>query len=629
MDNLLEQALRYLLFALAAIVGPGIGAQRILRLAVDPALVVPLGMAATAGAYWLAAATGVPLFFLAPLAALDAAAVLRPAAARMAAGPRLAGAWAPAAALVAVLALTQYPWNRLAASGELLLDPLVPFDSAFHVGLTHELATGYPPQVPGMAGHPIGYHLGLDLVRAAGLRFFGVHPYHAINRFDVTLGALSLVLALRAAVQAIGGTALAVALAPWTLLFTDFSWIFAFNPQAHWWTDLLRGNLLISLAVSNPLVPALALALGAAVALARYQRGEGRGWLALAAAQALAVPFFKVFLGAHLLLGLGLSALTRRWRSDAPALAATALPCAAATAALVLGQGGTTLDVTVSPLDLVRETREILGLGPLAGVALAAWALLWLAASLGVRTFGLPAAADAAASASAPARALAWMALAAWPLGLLFRVSAPVTLAGQKAFNDAYVLIEQGGPLLWLFTVVALARIADTGRRALAVVAVAALVSLPATVQFVAKKSTEPPDPLPAGIVRAMRALESASAPGDVILQRPAARYPPPPVVLIGRRVPYERFTPFMTQFVPAEKMRQRHETVYRFFRTTDRGEALAIAQSLGARHLCLYGPDRVRFDGAGLLEPIHEEPAARCYHLRRPGPASAVDGMP
>ena len=92
-------------------------------------------------------------------------------------------------------------------------------------------------------------------------------------------------------------------------------------------------------------------------------------------------------------------------------------------------------------------------------------------------------------------------------------------------------------------------------------------------------------------------------------------------MVLIGRRVPYERFTPFMAQFVAAEAMQRRHEAVYRFFRTTDRAEALAIARSLGAAHLCLYGPDRVRFDTTGLLTPIHEEPAGRCYHLAVPAP--------
>ncbi|HEY7435530.1 MAG TPA: hypothetical protein VIE41_10360, partial [Methylomirabilota bacterium] len=247
MDSLLEQTLRYLSFALVAIVGPGLGAQRLARVAVDPALVMPLGTAAAAGAYWLSAASGLPWLFVTLVACLDLAMLLPRGPWRRAPGPGLRGALGPAAALIALLAVTQYPWNRVGASGEFLIDPLVPFDSAFHVGLTHELAAGYPPQVPGVAGHPLGYHLGLDLVRAAALRFAGVDPYHAIARFDVTLGALALVLVLRGVVQALGGPPLAVALAPWTLLATDFSWIFAGNPQAHWWTDLLRGNLLISL----------------------------------------------------------------------------------------------------------------------------------------------------------------------------------------------------------------------------------------------------------------------------------------------------------------------------------------------------------------------------------------------
>jgi len=36
-------------------------------------------------------------------------------------------------------------------------------------------------------------------------------------------------------------------------------------------------------------------------------------------------------------------------------------------------------------------------------------------------------------------------------------------------------------------------------------------------------------------MVRAMRALEAVSQPGEVVLQRPGARYPPAPVILIGR----------------------------------------------------------------------------------------------
>ena len=55
---------------------------------------------------------------------------------------------------------------------------------------------------------------------------------------------------------------------------------------------------------------------------------------------------------------------------------------------------------------------------------------------------------------------------------------------------------------------------------------------------------------------------------------------------------------------------------VYRFFRTTSREEAVAIARSLGASFLALYGQDRVRFDTTGLLEPIHEEDGARVFRI-------------
>ena len=384
---MLLATLRYAAFALAAIVGPGIALQRLARVAIDPALVLPLGAAATAAAYWLSLVAGVPWLYPVLIAAFGAAFFVSRAPFALAPGPPLRGAIAPIAVTVAVLAATQYGGNRVSASGEFLLDNLVPYDTAFHVGRARELTLGYPPQLPGVSGFSLGYHLGPDLVRAAALRWAAVDPYDSINRFDVTLGAIALILALRSMTRAAGGGALAVGLAGFIPLAADFSFLFAANPQAHWWVDLLRGNLLVSLALSNPLIPALALCLGALIALDRDHDGAGRGWLWLAAMQAGAVPFFKVFLGAHLLLGLGVSALLRRqpWR----AALAVAFPCAAATAVLVLGQGGRTVEVAIAPLDLVRITRESLALPPLSGVALAGWAVLGVAASLGLRVMGV------------------------------------------------------------------------------------------------------------------------------------------------------------------------------------------------------------------------------------------------
>src|SRR5438034_3528409 len=349
-----------LAFAGLALVGPGLAIQRIFRVRVDPCLVLPLGTAVCAGIFWLSLVLEQARVFPAGILLLDLVLLARLGPWRQA-GPSLRGALPPFLALVAFLAVTAYPWNHRGPEGDFLLDPLVPYDTAFHVGLARELTLGYPPQIPGVSGFPIGYHFGIDLVRAAALRWAGLDPFDAIARFDATLGALALVLALRAITHRLGASPAAVSLAPWTLLLADFSFVFAPNPQAHWWADLLRGNLLVSLAVANPIVPALAMALGALCAFSRYQAGEGRGHLALAGGLAFAVPFFKVFLGAHLLLGLGVAALLRRGRGLGPFLA-VGLPCALATALLALGQGGETVSVVVAPLDLVQVTRESLQL---------------------------------------------------------------------------------------------------------------------------------------------------------------------------------------------------------------------------------------------------------------------------
>jgi hypothetical protein len=325
------------------------------------------------------------------------------------------------------------------------------------------------------------------------------------------------------------------------------------------------------------------------------------------------VPFFKVFLGAHLALGL-LVALARTRRLEV-ALAAGLVSIA--TLALAMGQGGHTVAVTLAPLDLVRISRESLGLVPLHGLRLAGFAVLWIAASLGLRLFGVPAALRALRDPGVIAPALAAMALAAWPLGLLLRVSAPQMLEGQKAVNDAAYLVEQGGPLLWLFTAGALARWMEKWAvPRLAALAVLALLALPSTAQFVIKKAKEAPDPLPAPMVSAMAALAADSRPGDVVLQRPGARYPPAPVILIGRRVPYERFTPWLTQFAPAAALEARHEVVYRFFHTTNAEEAMAIARGLSARYVVLYGGERLLFDPTGRLVPVYEEDGARVYRI-------------
>lgn len=604
--------LRFCAFAALAVLGPGAGLQRALGRPVHVALAIPLGTAWAALWAWLEVASGLPGLF--PAGALLGSAPLAVRGLGRIEGEESWRGPAPAfAALLALLAVSQFGWNRLTADGRFVLDPLVPYDAAFHAGLTLELAAGYPPQVPGVSGLPLGYHLGPDLVRYAAWRWAGVHPFDAQTRFDVVLWGLGLILALRAAARALGAGTGAVALAGFVPLLGDFSWAFAGDPQAHWWTDLLRGNLLVSLAHSNPVIPALGLALGALTLASRP--APTKADTALAVACAAATPYFKVFLGAQLAAGLAFAALFARGAARG-AVAAPALAAALGTAALAGGTGGETVAVVVAPFDLVEVTRRQLGMEPATGGAFAAFAVAWVLLSLGLRVFGVVPACAALLRGGIAARALAPMALGGWPLALMIRVSAPEVLGGQPVINDAAYFVEQSGPLLWLFALAGLERALGARlQRPLVLLALAGL-ALPATAQFALKKRVAEVERLPAEMVELTRALERASRPGDVVLQRPGGRYPPAPVVLVGRRVTYERFTPYLTQFAPRPVLEARHATVHRFFRTRDAAEAEAIVRELGARFVALNGPDRLRFEPPPQWRLVHDAPGARLYQV-------------
>ena len=542
----------YVAFVLVAVVVPGAGLQRWMRLRVDPALVVPLGAVVAASAQALGLATGWPPL-AACLVAVTAGGVLlgRP---RFAERPP-ASVLPAALALLALLAATQWRGNLPAADGGFLLDPMG--DQPLHAGLAWEL-TLPRPQVPGLAGVPLSYHVGADLVRAAALQWAGVRPYAPLNREEPALWALALMLALGSVSRRLGAPPLAVALVPFTVLMTDFSWLCALVPGMTWWSDVFRGNVLISMAFANPVVPALALALGALLALARHDAGEGRGWLLLASLQAAAVPWFKVFLGAQLAAGLLLAgALALRRRAGAVSGSGTAwVPlalgaiAAAATLPLVLGGTGEQVEVVVAPLRLVAGSLRQLGLEPgLAGLLLAT--APWLVVSLGLRLAGVREAFRALLDGPAFAAAAAAVALAGWPLALLLHVAAR-DVEGQELPSATIYFVEQSGVFLWVFAAAALARTVARTRRPALTLAAVALLGVPSTVEFALRKAWVAPDPVPGAVVRALDAIARDGRPGDVVLQRPGGRYPPLPVVLAGRRVVYERFTPYLTQFAPA-----------------------------------------------------------------------------
>jgi len=133
-------------FVLLALVAPGAGVQRWARVRIDPALVLPLGAVLAAFAYWLSLASGLAWLFPLALAIPALGLVVRRPGALDPPVPR--SLWPAVAALVALLAATQYRLNRPGADGAFLFDPMG--DQPLHAGITWELTLPYPPQVPGL-----------------------------------------------------------------------------------------------------------------------------------------------------------------------------------------------------------------------------------------------------------------------------------------------------------------------------------------------------------------------------------------------------------------------------------------------------------------------------------------------
>jgi hypothetical protein len=616
----LEALLRFSLFAALALLLPGLALQRLARVRPDPALVLPVGALFCSVAYYVALRADEPLLF--PLLTAATAVGFAVPGARSAAaapGPSLRGAVVPFAVLVALFAATQYRVNRVAPDGSFLVDVGEHQDTALHVGLTFELVAGYPPQVPGPAGVPLRYHVGAHLVRAAAVRWAGVHPYDLLNRLEITLWAAGLVLALRAVAQALELGRAAVALAGFLPLAADLSFVPGLWLGAWYWAFKLGDSFVEAVFYANSIAPAMMLVLAAIVAFRRHERGEGRGWLVLAGALSGGVAQFKVFTGAQLLLAAATAWLVRRSRS----LMALAVPAALAVLVLVLSSGGHGTAppvVALEPLAPTNPAREAYGLAPATGLAFVVSGLAWIVLSLGLRAAGLPAAwralrggtaegpgaADrraAVASAGAVAGALA---LSGWPLALL------VSIRADPDVDESFYFLQASGLVLWLFAAPALASLA---RRSVALAAVAAVVALLPAAEFVAHKSMQAPLVVPAASVRAMAALRAASCPGDVVLSRVRIAKVPLPVVLAGRRVALADYIGYWRQFTTLEALEARRALVREFFQARDPASAEAVAARLGAGYVHLHGA-KAPVEETGALVPLFAEGDERVYRI-------------
>lgn len=619
----LAATLAWLLFVLLTCVGPGLALQRLLRVPLEPAVVLPLGLLACAGGYgaslYFASAWLFPVLML----ALDASLLLgwrRPWT--RAPGPSLRGAVPSVAGLGLLFAFTQFGLNRCAPDGGFLLDPLERVDTAFHVGVSFELTHDWPPQVPGLAGVPLHYHVAGHLVRAAAMRFAGLHPYDLLTRFDLLFGLIALVLAWRALGHALGVSRWVLACLPWSLVLSDAAFVLAPWAGTTWLAELTGANGLLVLFFGNTLVPALALAFGALVLLARvtacssepttHDAGHARGrTLCLAALLVAGLAFLKLFVLPPLLAGLALACLRARDRRASVALLVPGL----VTLAYVLATGPA-LGTFSAHWDPARLGAQVLALWERTPTRPSPWLLAgatgaWLFLALGVRALGVTRAWRGLLS-TQPVRVI----VAVWALcGWLAR---GVQLTADGRFDESVYFSIQSGCVLWLFTLEALhawwlaAPVHQRAWRALAA-GTCLLLALPTSLDFVRRRLATPAEHVPAALLRASRRVAELSRPGDVVWMPSFSRWPPPPLVFVGRRVPYAEYLPYLTQFAPQATLDARLANVRRFFRGGDPGAGEAPA----AGTLVYIGGRRTPIEDGLELEAVYAEEGVRLYRLR------------
>ena len=511
-------------------------------------------------------------------------------------GRRSRGALAPAIAVVALLARHAVPAATAStADGAFRLDPFVAPDTAFHVGLTYELATGYPPQVPGCRRLPPRLpprarprpRGRLALGRRAALR-----PDRRGSTSPV--GALMLVLLLRGIVHALGGSAARGGAR-------------TLDAPRHRLLVRVRGEPAGAL-VGGP--PARQPARVAGAREPDRARAGPRPRGASSRSPRTSAT------GARAPLVLAVAAGRRRCRSSRSSSART---CCSGSAARSCCAGGRARSLVVAvpggardggarprpgrhhgrreprsprPRRAPRARRS--GSRPLSGLALAASRSLWLVASLGVRA-GRRCRRPRAALRDGPVvrhgpRRHGPRRLAARPA--LPRGRARVARPGRRSSTTPRTSSSRAAPLLWIFTAIAIGR--WPAARARWAIPLLALLALPSTLQFVVKKALLPTTPCPRRACapcarsrwRAGRATSCCSGRARAIPRCPSC-WP-------GGASPTSASRRTSRSSSSREDAQRRHETVYRFFRTDDVGDAAAIAREL-RRALRLPVRDRPR----------------------------------
>jgi hypothetical protein len=595
---------------------PGIAilGQLHLRLnAIELALLgLVLGIAASNFVYATVAWAGVPSLYLAwPVMAFAWFVIGRSRRPRSRISKRVAlapniGVWL--VALICVLPLSILP--TFTSDFVALEDGTIQFsqyrDGLLHVSVTNELAHSFPPQAPFLAGRPLTYHYGMELVAVVFHRFLGIAASDVCIRL---LPALYLGLVVLAAYSLgwrwLGSAPIALITSLLIVLGEDFSYIpgLLLGGDGIWIADYFQVPSIYSLYLVNPLAPAIALLFSGLLCLSRglIDRRNRNTWLGVAALLFAVMGTFKIFLILHVmatLLVMALLSIRREQGYFSKAFLATSVACVIVVAPMLVPHErttvievvpelfGTLLPSVLERLELAefsgfRMVGEMFAVGrPSAGgvaVALFLALPLFIVGSFGVRSVGIPLMLGALCSRKSvpPIRIfLSLFVILGCAMTLLLRVT-PVDF--PKSYNNSVWFFVQSKLVAWIFVGEALKRLFRRRSRSVAVAGMLTLVlvSMPGAVNFFIRMSD-------------VGSIRVASRDTAEVVEYLAQEAPRGAVVLPGDttlaicllamapvRVPYLKV--FIPSFVPIKDIREYERELQLFWRDWGEGDFRAV----------------------------------------------------
>lgn len=194
-------------------------------------------------------------------------------------------------------------------------------DTAFQLALTNELVHGVgSPQVPFLAGLPLRYHYGMNLLGALFCQFSGLSTLDLVVRFLPVFFLFQTTLAMFCLSRAwLQSTAWAGFTTLLMVFGEDFSSLPAaiaarLYPQNHTSLDFFGVPTTHAFYETNPLLPALGLFFCALLCMTRYSTERSRTWLLVAGFLFASLLEYKIFIFAHALAALAAAGALCYWR---------------------------------------------------------------------------------------------------------------------------------------------------------------------------------------------------------------------------------------------------------------------------------------------------------------------------